>query len=91
MPENMHLHLEKVRRWLKIEPDSVPGMLKRMSPFGFDYSLKSDPEEPGEDPDDMLLALRWVDMMLPDDPNDPPPDEDFVMTVVVGTLCVNLE
>ena len=47
MPENMHLHLEKIRRWLKIEPDSIAGMVKRMSPFGFEYSLKSDPDEPG--------------------------------------------
>jgi hypothetical protein len=84
MPENMHLHLEKIRRWLGIEPADISGVLKRMTPFGFEYELReSGEDEPGESPEDKLLALRWLDLAVPESPDDPPPDEELVMTVVV--------
>ena len=39
----------------------------------------------------MLLALWWIDTMVPDDPDDPPPDEDLAMAVVVGMVEILTE
>ncbi len=90
MPENMHIHVEKIRRWLDIDPGDLSGILKRISPFGFRFQRYRDEDE-FDDGDDEMVSINWIDLTVREGENELGPDEDFVMSVAVGIFDVMQE
>jgi TIR domain len=90
MPVDMHVSTEKLGRWLTIDPGDVPGKLKRIRPFGFEYRIYRDEEEAADESDYQMVALTWKDLSVYGDEDDSV-DEDFVMEVVSAVIHIVAE
>jgi len=82
MPVDVHVSLERLSRWLGVEPTEVVRTLKRLRPFGFEFSTYGDAAETEDESDDQMVALSWQDMNVYDEEF----DEEFVMQVVVAIV-----